>query len=48
MPLFLFLNFLLILLIFAAIAQIFNPIAELGVSIGIRSKEIKQKFKYIQ
>ena len=38
----------LFFLVPAAILQIFNPIAELVISVGIRSKEEKQKFKYIQ
>ena len=45
---FLFLIIDLYFLIPAFIAQIFNPIAELVIPIGIPNKKQKQKLKYIQ
>ena len=47
--LYLFLNYRLIFLIPTAVAQIFNPIAELVISTGFWfAKKQKQKLKYIQ
>ena len=45
---FFFLIIDLYFLIPAVIAQIFNPIAELVIPIGIPSKQAKQILKYIQ
>ena len=45
MLLFLFLNYELILLISAVIAQIFKPTAELVLPIGISSKETKEEIE---
>ena len=45
---FFFLVIDLYFLITAAIAQIFNPIAELVISIGIPSKEAKAEIEIIQ
>ena len=43
--LFLFLNYWLIFLIPAVIAQIFNPIVELVTAIGVSSKQAKPKIE---
>ena len=43
--LFLFLNYRLIFLIPAVIAQIFNPIVELVTAIGVSSKQAKPKIE---
>ena len=41
----LFVNYWLKFLIAAVIAQIFNPVAELGILIGIPNKEVKAEME---